>query len=198
MKQRKQISFDIDLDFPDREKALKGLDHARAIIVRENKTDKHNTGVYFQNIPRNPASNLATIDYKEAEKLGYFKVDFLNAGVYEGVKSNQHLEELLIQPPRWDLLLEEGFVELLFHVRDYASLLKAHKPTSIEQLAMLLAIIRPGKKHLQGKAWEDIEKEVWVRPTDNSYFFKRSHSISYAVAITVQMNCLVEQLEEMD
>jgi hypothetical protein len=194
----KQINFDIDLDFADRETALKGLNHARAIIVRETKTDKHNTGVYFQNIPRNPTSNLATIDYKEAEKLGYFKVDFLNAGVYEGVKSNQHLEELLEKTPRWDLLLEKDFVELLFHVRDYAGLLKTHRPISVEQLAMVIAIIRPGKKHLQGKAWADIEKEVWVKPADGSYFFKRSHSISYAVAITVQMNCLVEQLEEMD
>jgi hypothetical protein len=194
----KQITFDIDLDFPDREKALAGLKHARAIIKRDDKTEKHNTGVYFQNIPRDPRTNLATIDYKEAENLGYFKVDFLNAGVYEGVKSNEHLNDLLAIEPRWDLLLEKDFVELLFHVRDYASLLKQYKPTSVTQLAMLLALIRPGKKHLTGQPWSEIEKEVWTRPSNETYFFKKSHSVSYAIAITVQMNLLVEQLEEMD
>tara|TARA_B100000929_G_scaffold290939_1_gene286733 strand:- start:2427 stop:3014 length:588 start_codon:yes stop_codon:yes gene_type:complete len=194
----KQINFDVDIDFPDREKALAGLRHARAIIERGDKTEKHNTGVYFQNIPRDPATNLATIDYKSAEKLGYFKVDFLNAGVYDGVKSNEHLDELLKQEPRWDLLEEKDFVELLFHVGDYAGLLKEHKPKSVQQLAMVLAIIRPGKKHLQGKSWSDIEKEVWVKPTDDSYFFKKAHATSYALAIKVQMNCLVEQLEAMD
>jgi len=194
----KKINFDIDIDFPNRDKALEKLDHARAIIVRDKKTEKHNTGAYFQAIPKDPATNLATIDYKEAENLGYFKVDFLTAGVYDGVRSNEHLTELLKQTPRWDLLCERDFVELLFHIGDYANLLKEYKPTSVQQLAMILAIIRPGKKHLQGKSWKEIEKEVWIRPTDDTYFFKKSHSISYAVAITVQMNALVEQLEEMD
>jgi len=194
----KKISFDIDLDFPDRDKALAGLKAARAIIVREDRTEKHNTGVYFQNIPRDPSTNLATIDYKEAEKLGYFKVDFLNAGVYEGVKSNEHLKALLAKEPRWELLLAKDFVELLFHVKEYSGLLKQYNPTSVNQLAMVLALIRPGKKHLIGRPWADIEKEVWSRPSDGSYFFKRSHSISYSIAITVQMNLLVEQLEEMD
>lgn len=194
----KKINFDIDIDFADRDSALAGLKHARAMIARDNKTEKHNTGVYFQSIPRDPATNLATIDYKEAEKLGYFKVDFLNAGVYDGVKDDEHLKRLLAQEPKWELLLEKDFVELLFHVGDYANLLKEYKPTSVVQLAMLLAMIRPGKKHLQGKSWNAIEQEVWVRPTDGSYFFKKAHAISYAVAITVQMNFLVEQLEAMD
>jgi len=194
----KKISFDIDLDFPDRDKALAGLKAARAIIVRQDRTEKHNTGVYFQNIPRDPSTNLATIDYKEAEKLGYFKVDFLNAGVYEGVKSNEHLKALLAKEPRWELLLAKDFVELLFHVKEYSGLLKQYSPTSVNQLAMVLALIRPGKKHLTGRPWADIEKEVWTRPSDGSYFFKRAHAISYSIAITVQMNLLVEQLEEMD
>jgi len=194
----KKISFDIDIDFPDREKALAGLTHVRAIIEREDKTDKHNTGIYFQQIPRDPGTNLATIDYKEAENLGYFKVDFLNAGVYEGVKSNEHLKALLAKEPRWELLLAKDFVELLFHVKEYSGLLKQYSPTSVNQLAMVLALIRPGKKHLTGRPWADIEKEVWTRPSDGSYFFKRAHAISYSIAITVQMNLLVEQLEEMD
>ena len=35
-------------------------------------------------------------------------------------------------------------------------------------------------------------KEVWSRPTDGSYFFKKSHAVAYAQAIVVQMNMLTK------
>ena len=40
------------------------------------------------------------------------------------------------------------------------------------------------------KDWVDILKEVWVKPADGSYFFKKSHAIAYAHAIVVQMNLI--------
>ena len=55
---------------------------------------------------------------------------------------------------------------------------------------MILAMIRPGKRYLVGKSWEQIEKEVWVK-TDE-YFFKHSHAIGYALAIVVQLNLICE------
>ena len=33
-------------------------------------------------------------------------------------------------------------------------------------------------------------KEVWKKPKDGSYFFKKSHAIAYAHAIVVQMNLM--------
>ena len=36
----------------------------------------------------------------------------------------------------------------------------------------------------------DILKEVWIKPTDGSYFFKKSHAVAYAQAIVVQMNLM--------
>ena len=42
--------------------------------------------------------------------------------------------------------------------------------------------------------WPKINQEVWVKPIDNSYYFKKSHAIAYAIAIVVQMNLIVEQL----
>ena len=57
---------------------------------------------------------------------------------------------------------------------------------------MILAMIRPGKRHLVGKSWEEIEADVWIKPQDDIYFFKKSHSYSYAVAIKVQLNLLCE------
>jgi DNA polymerase III alpha subunit len=64
------------------------------------------------------------------------------------------------------------------------------EPKTIEQLAAVLAIIRPAKRHLMHKDWKDIMAEVWVRPTDGSYFFKKSHAVAYAQAIVVQMNLM--------
>ena len=64
------------------------------------------------------------------------------------------------------------------------------KPKSIEQLAAVLAIIRPAKRYLMKQNWDDINANVWKRPTDGSYFFKKSHAVAYAQAIVVQMNLL--------
>jgi hypothetical protein len=57
---------------------------------------------------------------------------------------------------------------------------------------MILALIRPGKRYLVGKSWEEIKADVWIKPQNDTYFFKKSHSYSYAVAIIVQLNLLCE------
>jgi hypothetical protein len=59
---------------------------------------------------------------------------------------------------------------------------------------MILAMIRPGKRHLVGKTWSEVEADVWIKPNDNTYFFKKSHSYGYALAILVQLNLIVENL----
>ena len=48
------------------------------------------------------------------------------------------------------------------------------------------------------KDWKDILAEVWVRPTDGSYFFKKSHAVAYAQAIVVQMNLLARAKYSFD
>jgi hypothetical protein len=35
-------------------------------------------------------------------------------------------------------------------------------------------------------------QEVWEKPTDGAYFFKKSHATAYALAVRVQMNLLSE------
>jgi hypothetical protein len=70
------------------------------------------------------------------------------------------------------------------------------KPTSIQQLAATLAIIRPAKRHLQDKPWKEILQEVWVKPEDGSYYFKKAHAMAYAQAIVVHMNLLCEQIQQ--
>jgi len=43
------------------------------------------------------------------------------------------------------------------------------------------------------KDWSAILQDVWIRPTDGSYFFKKSHAVAYAQAIVVQMNLVAKR-----
>ena len=184
---------DIDIDFADRTKALDVLKHIDAQI---DSSKKHNTGIYCTSIPYNPVTGISTIDYKTAEDRGYFKLDFLNVSVYEGVNSMQHLKQLLDKEPLWDLLEQDDFTNLLFHVNGHGHVMRKMKPKSIEELAACLAIIRPAKKHLLGESWDTVFKEVWTKPTTDEYYFKKAHAIAYAHVIVVQMNLICESLTD--
>ena len=185
---------DIDIDFADRSIILSKLKHR---IAKLNSNKKHNTGVYFTEIPNNPVDNMSTVDYKSADSRGYFKLDFLNVSLYQAIKDENHLNTLLQKEPLWELLEHQDFVKQLFHVGEHSTILKKMKPKSVEELAMILAMIRPGKRHLLGKNWTEISETVWIRPESGEYYFKKAHAIAYAVAITVQMNLICEELKEL-
>jgi DNA polymerase III alpha subunit len=185
---------DIDIDFADRKLALDKIKHIVASIEENGTFKKHNTGIYCTSIPYNPITKLSTINYKEAEDRGYFKLDFLNVSVYEKVKNRAHLTKLMETEPLWDLLLEDDFVNNLFHVNGHGSILRQMKPGSIEQLAAVLAMIRPAKRYLIGKDWDLVMTEIWTKPENDEYYFKKAHAIAYAHVIVVQMNLICEEL----
>lgn len=188
---------DIDIDFYDREQALKLIKHVPASRVENGTFKKHNTGIYCTSIPYDPVISLASIDYEEAEERGYFKLDFLNVSIYKDIQSEEELLRLLSIEPLWDLLEQKEFCDLIFHVNGYHSLISMLKPRSIEQLAMFLAILRPGKKHLVDKVskegWDSISAEIWIK-TEDTYSFKKSHAVAYAHAIVIQMNKICESI----
>lgn len=186
--------MDVDLDFQDRDQALNALRHIKASRIDDQKLVPHNTGIYLQSIPYDPITNLASIDYKTAEQRGYFKLDFLNVNVYKGVRDEAHLKHLMGITPLWDLLEQDDFSNLLFHINGHGNILRAMKPDTVEKLAAVLAMIRPAKRHLIGKSWDEVFAEIWIRPENGEYFFKKSHGIAYAMAIIVQMNLICEQL----
>ena len=191
-----KIDFDVDIDMANRDDFLKLVNHTPASIEKDSKFTKHNTGVYFQNVPKFPLEGYSTIDHKQAEEEGWFKVDFLNNHIYEGIKDETHLDKLINTEPMWELFNHKEIVDQLFHINNHFEIVKQHPPKSIDQLAMILAMIRPGKRHLVGKDWKEIENNVWVRPDNETYFFKRSHSYGYALAIVVQLNLIVENLNQ--
>ena len=182
---------DIDIDFADRTIALEKLKHR---VAKLDTGKKHNTGVYVTECPHNPVDNLCTVDYKTAEDRGYFKLDFLNVSIYNDVKDEAHLQQLMHKEPQWQLLEHDDFTNLLFHVSGHGEILRKLKPTSVEQLAAVLAIIRPAKRHLVNETWPTILESVGVAPTDGSYYFKKAHAIAYAVSVVVHMNLVCEKL----
>ena len=189
---------DVDIDFFDRDGTLKLFKHTPASIIKEDKTEKHKTGVYFHAVPEHPVTGHATLDYKKAEDRGYFKIDCLNVNIYKDVKSEQELIEVMIQEQDWDMLKDPKVVENLFHLNGHYSIVSKLQPKTIEQLAAVLAIIRPAKRYLVNKTWTDIMNEVWSKPTDGSYFFKKSHAVAYAHAIVVQLNLMVRDKYSFD
>ncbi len=185
---------DIDIDFTDREQALGLFKHIRASRIDGNKLVKHNTGVYFHEVPVDAIENVCSVPYDLAEDQGYFKIDFLNVGLYKGVKNEEHLVQLMNTEPLWDLLEQDDFSSLLFHVNGHGGILRQMKPTSVEQLAAIIAMIRPAKRHLIGKTWDEVMAEVWIKPANEEYYFKKSHATAYAMAIVVQMNLICESI----
>jgi hypothetical protein len=186
------MSADIDIDFADRDSVLKLIQHTPARLeLSETAARKHNSGVYVTEIPVDPINNCAAIDYETAEKRGYFKLDFLNMGVYNLVQSPEHYEQMLSATPPWQRLwTDPEWAKQLAHVGNYTDLLKAMKPDSIPRLAAFISIIRPGKAHLQNKPWADVFASVWDGDISRGYTFKKAHAISYAALVALHMNLL--------
>jgi hypothetical protein len=185
-----KFNSDIDIDFGNRDDILKHITHIPAAMRKVTPMRKHATGVYVTEIPRDAINDMANIDYAQAEHRGYIKLDMLNVHVYEQVKNEAHLMELMREPD-WLKLNDRVFVEKLIHLSNhYNSMQKMPEPVdSIPRLAMFLAIIRPGKKHLIGLPWKEVAKTVWEKDSDG-YIFKKSHSVSYAHLVVVHMNLL--------
>jgi hypothetical protein len=188
-----KFNTDVDIDFANRDDILKLIKHTSAMQNNEQGMRKHNSGVYVTDIPYNPLTDTSSIDYQSAEERGYFKIDFLNVNVYKLIKDQAHYDELMARETPWNRLQEREFFEQVIHIGNHYDLNSNLELDSIPRMAMFLALIRPGKRHLVGKNWSDISKDIWTK-TDEQYFFKKSHAVSYAVLVTLHMKLLDENL----
>lgn len=194
---------DIDIDFKDSKSVIAMLPCIRSTEkITEDGLIAHNSGVHFDNIPVDPISGLASIQYKEAERLGYQKVDILSQSAYMYVRDRKHLKELMNREPDWSHLLVPEIVDNLSQIKKHITLLNVWKPQSIDQLAMFIAMIRPGKRECQSmNTWSEVEAVIWdysTIGTDQSgnklRYFKKPHAYAYSLMIVVQLNALVEHL----
>jgi hypothetical protein len=185
------MSADIDIDFADREHILKLIQHTPARQLHQGTARKHNSGVYVTDIPQDPVLACAALDYETAESRGYFKIDFLNMGVYGLIRDPVHYDEMLAATPPWDRLWQDPtWAQQLVHVGNYTTLLQSMRPDSIPRMAAFISIIRPGKAHLQNQPWTDVFRSVWDGDDSRGYVFKKAHALGYAALVALHMNLL--------
>lgn len=183
---------DIDLDCNKEamEELRNSIKHINASKITVGGVIDHGIGIYPMNIPTDPITGLSAIDYKRAEEeYGFIKIDILHNLSYEKYKNRTELLNTLKKPVKWDLLTNQEVVSNLPHLSGYYNLLQELKVNSIPELAMFLAIIRPGKKYLQEQVkkngWDSIKDYIWIKEEKDEYQFKKSHGIAYAMMISL-------------
>lgn len=181
---------DIDIDFKTSFKPEKIFQWTRASSVRDEQLVPHPCGYYPQKIPVDGISRLSSIPYQDAEELGFFKIDFLHLGVYDNFSSREEIEELVKLDPNWDLLLDKEIQPKLFQLSKHGDVIDIIKPRSVEELADVLALIRPGKKNLVKlyRANKNSTRKILYQKSDDGYTFKKSHAIAYSLVIVLQLH----------
>lgn len=196
---------DIDIDCANREEILSHLKHIPASKLNDNGIFPHNVGVYFEDIPQDDFSGLASIDYKRAEEeFGYIKIDFLHNTIYDKFKNNEEIKQVLNKPVNWNLLKDKNVVERLPHLNNHYDKIKELPLIKNEvELAMFLSLIRPAKMRYYDKVketqdWNSIKDNIWKKEFgDDGYGYKKAHAIAYALSIIIALNTL-EDIENDD
>lgn len=186
--------MDIDIDLrPDFKMEDVFPEWRRATVLKNGQLTPHPCGAYPQSIAVDPVTKLSAVPYKDAENLGYLKVDFLHLTVYRHFSTHDEIEQLLKINPNWNLLLIPSVVECLFQLSKHAEILSRVKPTSLDELADVLALIRPGKRQLLDGylANREVGRRLLYTKGSGEYAFKRSHAFAYAMVIVLQLH-LVE------
>ena len=184
--------MDVDIDLPP---SFDPLDYfpqgVRASMTKDNKLIKHPAGTYFQHIPKDPITDLSAIPYKEAEELGYFKIDFLHLYLLENFQSKDQIRALANIEPDWTLLRDRDVVEKLFQIHRQFDIVYKVKPTSVQELADTIALVRPGKRHLLNSYIKDkkgVRPLIYKKEEGDKYTFKKGHAISYALTIVLELH----------
>jgi len=189
------MSFDVDIDLPgyvDRNQF-----GVRGSLIGDNGHLKaHPSAHYiFTNITIDEATGLAAIDVKEAQKLGFIKVDLLSNSGYDRFETKEELLKYHNQEPNWRKFEDKKIVQKLPHIGNWADLVIKLAPQSLEDLADILALIRPGKSNLVDdyrKDKERVRKRLYKPPT-NGMYFKKSHAIAYAAMIICILNKMMDK-----
>lgn len=186
------FSADIDIDLQTSFNPKELFPWARASLVKDGDLRPHPCGVHPQAIPEDPITQLSAIPYDKAEEIGYAKIDFLHLSVYDHFEKREHIEQLLEVEPDWGLLTIPDEQKKLFQLSKHGDILSAVKPRSIEELADVLALIRPGKKQLVKlyKTQREATRRILYAKDENGYSFKKSHAIAYAQVIVLQLHLI--------
>lgn len=188
--------MDIDIDTQTSFSADKVLSCVKASMVEKDKLKPHPVGVYMQRIPQDSITGLSAIPYKTAEDMGFFKLDFLHLSVLDDFRNKDEIRTLIKQEPNWNLMKNPVIVGQLFQLKNHFDIVSRTLPTSVIELADTIALIRPAKKHLLDKYLQDkvnTRAQLYSKPTNGQYYFKKGHAIAYALNIVLQLHILGSQ-----
>ena len=183
---------DVDIDLRTDFNPRKLFPWTKASLVKNGDLHPHPCGIYPQTVPVDPVTGLSAIPYEQAEEEGYIKIDFLHLSVYDHFKSREEIEQLLEIEPDWGLLTIPSEQKKLFQLSNHGDILSAVKPKNIEELADVLALIRPGKKQLVKlyNSQREATRRALYAKDENGYSFKKSHAIAYAMVIILQLHLI--------
>lgn len=203
---------DLDLDIPsmDSTKIRLGLIRAR-VKSEKGGFQPHPAGVYFyKNIPS--YESFSILDYKEMEQHNYQKIDILNNTYLDNITAddmNNFVKKIENEDIDWKLLW--SYTET-YQLSKYPGILREFKVSSVLDIAIVLAIIRPGsiKNYDKMKTYihtnvildkksdseKDILRETYGIPVfdeqfkalglnDDNYRYKKPHSLGYAYVLLI-------------
>ena len=192
-------TFDVDIDVKSgTDKDALGV---RSFVYNEEKMKliPHPSGYFLpsadltvNDVPVDPVSGLSALESKEGEDYGFFKVDLLTNTAYDRFSNKKEvLDAMDLTNFDWTIFLDKEIVETLPHINKHFSMVRQLQPQSVEDLADILALVRPGKIDLYDDYLEDKEKtrkRLYKRPSNGGMYFKLSHAIAYAMMIVVGIN----------
>lgn len=190
--------MDIDIDFPttfDPKKIFPDI--IRASMIKKMELVAHPCGVYFQSIPidisGSHAEKISAIPYKDASEHGAMKIDFLHLSILNQYSSKSEIRDVMEAEVDWTKFEQKEVVEQLFQIHNNFDIVSRIKPTSIIELADCIAIIRPGKRELLSSYLKDRDKtrpQLYRQDRDSKSAFRKSHALSYAYTILLQLHKL--------
>lgn len=185
--------FDIDIDISPKSCPDKSKYGTRAMVYNEDqkKILPHPSGVYMEKVPVDLLTGLCSFDYEYGEEHGYIKVDLLNNTSYDMFDSKDQLVDLSKKEPNWELLKDREVVKKLPQLANQVDVVVDLDIHSIQDLADVLALIRPGKIHYfekYKKNKESVRRNLYKRSSNGKPYFKKSHAFSYAVMIVAILN----------
>lgn len=186
--------MDIDIDVrPDFDVKELFSEAVEASMLRNGELVKHPCGHYFQNIPVDPVTGLSAIPFREAEALGFTKIDFLHLTLLSEFESKDEIRAVGNLTPDWTMLTDPEIVPQLFQLGKHLDTLCRIKPTSVQELADVIAIIRPNKRQYLDAYVRDragVRPALYRTEEDDKSSFKKSHAIAYALTVILQINLM--------
>ena len=197
--------MDIDIDMRSDFNASETFPNTIKAMMQEKngKIKKHPVGHYFQDIPTDSVTGLAAIPYKLAEDKDYYKIDFLTLNLLDNFESKDEVRQLTMIEPDWDLLLDASIYDDLFQLGGYYTLVSQLRPRSVPDVADCIALIRPGKRDLSNRYISAtkqgrlaLRQELYKKPVNGAYYFKKSHATAYALTIQLQLHVIKAKMDK--